>query len=289
MASCTLDRIRTCGLLIRSQLLYPAELRGHFIQIKYYYLSKEKLRLSTVLYQAVFVNFTVNTEIKINTFSTHTELIMNHSVANVLNPSFFNDFSKCIYQVDGSKNLIITGNGRFFSSGLDLFHINDFNRDEIIQFMATFESMLKSVLDRKGKTIAQINGHTIAGGFILATACDIVYCEPGAYKLGMNEEKLGIKLPPLAQAIIQCTFGDDIHKLLCKDDFYIPEEMDQFNHFSVHEISFEDVTKNQKRLEKINQFMKIEKDKQLDIFLNSWFSEKSIIARNAAINSLKKR
>jgi len=237
----------------------------------------------------VFVNFTVNTEIKINTFSTHTELIMNHSVANVLNPSFFNDFSKCIYQVDGSKNLIITGNGRFFSSGLDLFHINDFNRDEIIQFMATFESMLKSVLDRKGKTIAQINGHTIAGGFILATACDIVYCEPGAYKLGMNEEKLGIKLPPLAQAIIQCTFGDDIHKLLCKDDFYIPEEMDQFNHFSVHEISFEDVTKNQKRLEKINQFMKIEKDKQLDIFLNSWFSEKSIIARNAAINSLKKR
>ena len=35
--------------------------------------------------------------------------------------------------------------------------------------------------------------------------------------------------------------------------------------------------------------MKIEKDKQLDIFLDSWFSEKSISARNAAINSLKKR
>ena len=288
MASCTLDRIRTCGLLIRSQLLYPAELRGHFIQIKYYYLSKEKLRLSTVLYQAVFVNFTMNTEIKINTFSTHTELVMNHSVANVLNPSFFNDFSKCIYQVDGSKNLIITGNGRFFSSGLDLFHINDFNRDEIIQFMATFESMLKSVLDRKGKTIAQINGHTIAGGFILATACDIVYCEPGAYKLGMNEEKLGIKLPPLAQAIIQSTFGDDMHKILCKDDFYIPEEMNQFEHFSTHNISFQDVTKNQKRLEEINQFMTTEKDGQLDIFLDSWFSEKSISARNEAINSLKK-
>ena len=31
VASCTLDRIRTCGLLIRSQLLYPAELRGHCI------------------------------------------------------------------------------------------------------------------------------------------------------------------------------------------------------------------------------------------------------------------
>ena len=61
---------------------------------------------------------------QINTFSTHTDLVMNHSVANVLNPSFFNDFSECIYQIDGSKNLIISGNGRFFSSGLDLFYIN---------------------------------------------------------------------------------------------------------------------------------------------------------------------
>ena len=231
----------------------------------------------------------MNLQMRINTYSTHTELKMNHSVANVLNPSFFNDFSECIYQVDDSKNLIITGNGRFFSSGLDLFHINNFNRDEIIQFIITFESMLKLVLDRKGKTIAQINGHTVAGGFILAASCDKIYCETGAYKLGMNEEKLGIKLPPLAQAIIQCTFGDDMNKILCKDEFYIPEEMTQFKHFSAHKISFENVTKDQKRLDKINHFMATEKDNQLDIFLDSWFSEKSISARNAAINTLKKR
>ena len=226
---------------------------------------------------------------KINTFSTHTDLVMNHSVANVINPSFLNDFSECIYQVDGSKNLIISGNGRFFSSGLDLLHINDFNRDEIIQFMATFESMLKLVLDRKGKTIARINGHTVAGGFILAASCDKVYCDSGIYKLGMNEKKLGIKLPPLVQAIIQSTFGDNMNKILCKDDFYNPEEMDQFKHFSTHKICFKDVTKDQKRLERINQFMSTEKDAQLDIFLDSWFSEKSISARNSAINSLKKR
>ena len=145
------------------------------------------------------------------------------------------------------------------------------------------------VLNRKGKTIAKINGHTVAGGFILAASCDRIYCETGTYKLGMNEEKLGIKLPPLVQAIIQCTFGDDMNKILCNDDFYTPEDMAQFKHFSNHEISFEEVTKDQERLEQINQFMAREKDKQLDIFLDSWFSEKSISARNTAINSLKKR
>ena len=83
--------------------------------------------------------------------------------------------------------------------------------------MTSFETILKLILDRKGKTIAQINGHAIAGGFILATSCDKIYCEHGSYKLGMNEERLGIKLPPLAQAIIKCTFGDDMNKILCND------------------------------------------------------------------------
>jgi hypothetical protein len=231
----------------------------------------------------------MNTQIKINTYSSHTELVMNHSVANVLNPSFFEEFSAHITQIDSSKNLIITGNNRFFSSGLDLFHINDFNHEEIIQFMSKFESMLELILERKGKTIAHINGHTVAGGFILASACDKVYCTPGKYKLGMNEEKLGIKLPPLAQAIIQCTFGDDMHKILCNDNFYIPEEMDQFGHFTTQEVLFDDITKDEKRMEGIQLFMDTQKEKQMDIFLNSWFSEKSITARNIAVESLKKR
>jgi len=59
--------------------------------------------------------------------------------------------------------------------------------------------------------------------------------------------------------------------------------------FSTREISFEKITKNQERLELINQFMATEKDKQLDIFLDSWFSEKSISARNIVVESLKKR
>ena len=231
----------------------------------------------------------MNTQMKINTFSKHTELRMDHSVANVFNSSVFDDFSKGINQIDTNKNLIITGNGRFFSSGLDLFHINDFNRDEIIQFMTQFEAMLTSILDRNGKTISQINGHTVAGGFILASACDKVYCTPGKYKLGMNEERLGIKLPPLAQAIIQCTFGDDMHKILCNDNFYIPEEMDQFGHFTTQEVLFDDITKDEKRMEGIQLFMDTQKEKQMDIFLNSWFSEKSITARNIAVESLKKR
>ena len=179
---------------------------------------------------------------------------MNHSTANVLNHSFFQEFGEALNSINPYENLIITGNGRFFSSGLDLFYINEFNEAEIIQFINQFQSMLNAVIYRNGKTIAIVNGHTVAGGFILATACDYVYCTSGKYKLGMNEEKLGIKLPPLPQAIIQSTFGDDMEKILCKDHFYNPEEMSQFSHFSETELSFNDIEKDSNRIENIEVF-----------------------------------
>ncbi len=212
---------------------------------------------------------------------------MNHSTANVLNPSFFQKFGETLRSINPHDNLIITGNGRFFSSGLDLFYINAFNEAEIIQFMEQFQSMLKAIIHRSGKTLAVVNGHTVAGGFILASACDNAYCTPGKYKLGMNEEKLGIKLPPLPQAIIQSTFGDDMEKILCKDQFYNPEEMSQFSHFSETALSFDDVEKDEKRIKNIEAFMDTSGDAQMDIFLQSWFSDKSINARNAALKVLR--
>ncbi len=230
----------------------------------------------------------MNSAFKITTTQQGIQVEMNHSTANVLNPSFFHELGETLNSIDQYNNLIITGNGRFFSSGLDLFYINDFNETEIIQFMQQFQSMLDSILRHKGKTIAVINGHTVAGGFILASACDNAYCTPGKYKLGMNEEKLGIKLPPLPQAIIQSTFGEDMEKILCKDEFYNPEEMSQFSHFSSTEISFDHVEKNENRIQKIQKFMDTQGDAQMDIFLQSWFSEKSINARNAALKALSR-
>ena len=64
MASCTLDRIRTCGLLIRSQLLYPAELRGHYTD-KILIFQQGKITLINRFLLAVIVNFTIDIGIKI--------------------------------------------------------------------------------------------------------------------------------------------------------------------------------------------------------------------------------
>ena len=43
-------------------------------------------------------------------------------------------------------------------------------------------------------TVARLNGHTIAGGCLLAMACDYRVMKRGA-KIGLNEAALGMTLP----------------------------------------------------------------------------------------------
>ena len=76
-------------------------------------------------------------------------------------------------------------------------------------------------------------------------------------------------------------------KILCTDNFYKPEEINKFKPFLGTQICFEDINKDQERLKRINEFMDTKGSKQLDTFLKSWFSKKSISARNLAVNILK--
>jgi enoyl-CoA hydratase len=52
-------------------------------------------------------------------------------------------------------------------------------------------------------TVAAVNGHAIAGGVILALACDYRIGAEGDYKLGLAEVRVGVPFPVAAMAIVQ--------------------------------------------------------------------------------------
>ena len=229
----------------------------------------------------------MNKKIKTKNYPNYTELKLDYSTANIFNPSFIKLFYNSLINLDNSCNLIIKGNGNFFSSGLDLFYTNELKQNELIEFIELFESLLMLILNREGKTLAYINGHTIAGGFILASSCDRAYCKNHKLKIGMNEQRLKIKLPPLSNAILRFTYQNNLSKVLNQKKFHTIKEFQKLNHFTYGEISFDSIKKDTNRLSNIKKYLEISKKQQMKLFVKSWFSVESIKSRNELLETIK--
>ena len=103
---------------------------------------------------------------------------------------------KKVNEDESIKGLIITGEGKFFSSG---FHLPTFiafqNKEDVLDFFNVEEEMLYELFTCKKPVIAAINGHCAAGGFITAMGCDYrIAVDHPKPKMGMTEIKIGLGL-----------------------------------------------------------------------------------------------
>lgn len=99
------------------------------------------------------------------------------------------------------KPTVLTGEGRIFSAGLDLVTLDGFDRDEMEAFLTRFSRTMVQVLTTPYPLVAAVNGHAVAGGCVLALACDYRVGSEGDYKIGMNELAHGLPLPAVANEI----------------------------------------------------------------------------------------
>lgn len=113
---------------------------------------------------------------------------------------------------DALKGLILTGEGRFFSSGFSLPMFMGFETaQEVISFFEEEEKILVDYFTCKKPVVCAMNGHSAAMGLILAMASDyrIVKNHP-KIKLGMSEIKIGLGLSIAQSAVVR--FGLDSDK-----------------------------------------------------------------------------
>ncbi|RJP86734.1 MAG: enoyl-CoA hydratase/isomerase family protein [Desulfobacteraceae bacterium] len=110
------------------------------------------------------------------------------------------------------KGIILTGDGRFFSSGFDLpIFINFKDKAEAIEFFEMEEQVLLSLFACKKPVVAAINGHAAAGGLIYSMAADyrIVKDHP-KIKIGMSEIKIGLPLTFAQDEVMRYGFDSSL-------------------------------------------------------------------------------
>lgn len=105
-------------------------------------------------------------------------------------------------RADEVRAVVITGTGSSFSAGVDLFQVVTGGPDYVDRFLPLFETMLRDVLTLNIPVVAAVNGHAIAGGCVLACACDQRIMAEGPGRVGVPELAVGVPFPTLALGIM---------------------------------------------------------------------------------------
>jgi enoyl-CoA hydratase/carnithine racemase len=122
------------------------------------------------------------------------------------------------------RGLVLTShNDRFFSIGFDLPHLIGLTEADFASFYRAFNLMCLSLYALAKPTAAAISGHATAGGCILALCCDYRLIAEGRKLIGLNEIKLGVPVPYVADRILRETVGSRNARLVVESgEFYTP-------------------------------------------------------------------
>jgi len=103
---------------------------------------------------------------------------------------------------DAVRAVVVTGAGAFFSAGFDLAAPRRDDADAA-RLRDLFRDTHLALLTLPKPTVAMLNGHAIAGGLVLALACDYRLGREGDYRIGLNEVAIGASYPRVAFEIVR--------------------------------------------------------------------------------------
>jgi len=127
------------------------------------------------------------------------ELRLDRPPVNALSPELIAALRKAIRTApdEGVRALILSGTPGRFSGGLDVPLLLGLDRTAMANLWRDFYGLLGAIANSAVPIVAAITGHAPAGGTVLALFCDWRVMADGDFKLGLNEVRVGIPLPPV--------------------------------------------------------------------------------------------
>jgi Delta3-Delta2-enoyl-CoA isomerase len=137
------------------------------------------------------------------------KVVLNRGKVNPINEPFTEELKRRFEELalDPSvKAVVLTGREKFFSFGLDIPEFLGYTKESFIRFVTKFADLYTYVFLFPKPVIAALNGHTVAGGCMLATACDYRIMVSGKSRISLNEINFGSSLfPGSAEMLKYCT------------------------------------------------------------------------------------
>jgi enoyl-CoA hydratase len=104
--------------------------------------------------------------------------------------------------------VVLTGSGRAFSAGVDLRRMVREGPGYAQPFLSRLDQAFESIFNLPKPVVAAVNGHAIAGGCVLASACDRRLMTDIDARIGIPELYAGVPFPSAALEIMRFAVGD---------------------------------------------------------------------------------
>ncbi len=147
--------------------------------------------------------------------------------ANAIGPAFLDALGRLLDGLLAAPPgaVVLTGEGRAFSAGLDLPALIDLPPAALKDFIQHFADTMLRVFTLPFPVVAAVNGHAVAGGCVLALQADQRLMAQGEGRFGLNEVRLGIGLPVAVVETLRCQLPvPSLFPVTAEGGLFTPEE-----------------------------------------------------------------
>ncbi len=237
---------------------------------------------------------------------------MDREKANPMNYEFVAGLRialKNLLEDDSIQGVIINGKENFFSAGLDLPELYEYDEKQFEKFWRNFMDLICDLVAFDKPLIASINGHAPAGGCIIAIGCDYRVMAEGNYKIGLNEIPIGIVVPRGIFDIYSFWIGrKTAYQYLMEGKLFSPEHAKEIGlvdeivpadkvleaaetklkQYLKYEQNGWRITKRQLRQDQLKSISSIS-DFEMKTFLQQWWSQPVRTLLGQFVENLKKK
>ncbi|HMR18040.1 MAG TPA: enoyl-CoA hydratase/isomerase family protein [Sphingobacterium sp.] len=155
-------------------------------------------------------------------------VMLDRGKSNAMDVTMVNELIEAIDTAEKDlaiEGLILSGKEGFFSSGLDLIALYEYDEVQMKEFWTRFMLLLQKLVAFPKPVVSAITGHSPAGGCVLTLCCDYRIMAEGEYVIGLNEIPVGIVVPEAIFKLYAFWLGQGMaYRSLMEGKLFSPQE-----------------------------------------------------------------
>ncbi|MFH2037657.1 MAG: enoyl-CoA hydratase/isomerase family protein [Candidatus Zixiibacteriota bacterium] len=155
-------------------------------------------------------------------------LTLNRGKVNAINETVLDEFNNLLDKIEKDEAIravILTGSGKFFSFGFDIPELIQLTKSDFKRYLIKFTNLYTRLFLFSKPVISALNGHTIAGGCMIASATDYRVMVTGKAKFSLNEITFGASVFTGSVELMKyCTGNKNAESILLSGKMFTAEE-----------------------------------------------------------------